>query len=141
MHQSTATREIVLQFLYTCEVTKINIFSAGFWQQFLKQFLIYKISKRKARLYVKTIFDHQSEIDDLITLHLGKEWTIDRIHKVDLNILRMFVAEILVFKNPPRVVLNETVNLAKKYSDDTSRKFINGLADKLLNNELAAIVS
>ena len=141
MHQSTATREIVLQFLYTCEITKINIFSAGFWQQFLKQFLIYKISKRKARLYVKTIFDHQSEIDDLITLHLGKEWTIDRIHKVDLNILRMFVAEILVFKNPPRVVLNETVNLAKKYSDDTSRKFINGLADRLLNNELAAVVS
>jgi len=93
VHQSTATREIVLQFLYTCEITKINIFSAGFWQQFLKQFLIYKISKRKARLYVKTIFDHQSEIDDLITLHLGKEWTIDRIHKVDLNILRMFVAE------------------------------------------------
>ncbi len=141
MHQSTATREIVLQFLYTCEITKTNIFSAGFWQQFLKQFLIHKVSKRKARLYIKTIFDHQSEIDDLITLHLGKNWTIDRIHKVDLNILRMFVAEILIFKNPPRVVLNETVNLAKKYSDDTSRKFINGLADRLLNNELSAIVA
>ena len=139
MHQSTATREIVLQYLYACNLAKISVFSQGYWQQFMGQFLIHKISKRKARLYVKTIFDHQDEIDELIKKHLGEDWSIERIHKVDLNILRMFIAEVFVFNNPIKVTINEMVQLAKKYTDDDSRKFINAAVDGLARNELAGI--
>ena len=57
-----------------------------------------------------------------------KGWTIDSIPKVDLAILRLAVAEICYAKDIPKVVaVNEAVRIAKKFSDDKSAKFINGI--------------
>ena len=69
------------------------------------------------------------EINNIISEHL-KGYTIDRLFKVDLAIITLAVIELKFIKNPKEVVINEAVELAKKYSTEKSPKFINGvLAD------------
>lgn len=69
------------------------------------------------------------EINNIISDHL-KGYTIDRLFKVDLAIITLAVIELKFIKNPKEVVINEAVELAKKYSTEKSPKFINGvLAD------------
>ena len=70
------------------------------------------------------------EINDLISSHL-KGYTIERLYKIDLAILVLAVIELNYIKeNPKQVIINEAVELAKKFSTDKSPKFINGvLAD------------
>ena len=74
--------------------------------------------------------EHYQEINDLISSHL-KGYTINRVYKIDLAILVLAVIELNYIKeNPKQVIINEAVELAKKFSTDKSPKFINGvLAD------------
>lgn len=74
--------------------------------------------------------DHKEEIETKISTHL-KGYTLERVYKIDLAILCLAVAEIFYVKeNPTEVIINEAVELAKKYSTEKSPKFINGvLAD------------
>ena len=60
-----------------------------------------------------------------------KNWTIDRIDKTGAAILRIGIYEILYEDTPNIVVINEAVELAKKYSDDNVRKIINAVLDKI----------
>ena len=62
-----------------------------------------------------------------------KNWTIDRLDLTGASILRMALYEIKYTKTPPIVVINEAVELAKKYSDDSVRKMINAALDKVVN--------
>lgn len=73
---------------------------------------------------------HYQEINETISSVL-KGYTIERLYKIDLAILIISVIELKYIKeNPPQVVINEAVELAKKFSTDKSPKFINGvLAD------------
>ena len=83
------------------------------------------------------VCDHRAELDDQITRHL-KNWTLARIAKPDLIILRIALYEInYVNEVPGKVALNEALELTKKYSDDESRKFVNGLLSKLIKEEEA----
>ncbi len=74
--------------------------------------------------------EHYQEINDLISSHL-KGYTINRVYKIDLAILVLAVIELNYIKeNPKQVIINEAVELAKKFSTEKSPKFINGvLAD------------
>lgn len=74
--------------------------------------------------------NHYEEINELIASHL-KGYTINRVYKIDLAILVLAVIELNYIKeNPKQVIINEAVELAKKFSTDKSPKFINGvLAD------------
>ena len=76
---------------------------------------------------------HRADLDDQISHFLNADWTIDRIAKTDLIILRIAFYEIDDVKDvPDKVAVNEAIQLAKKYSDDRSRRFINGvLANKI----------
>ena len=61
-----------------------------------------------------------------------ERWTIDRLAKVDLNILRIGAYEIMFNeKVPPNVVINEAVEIAKRFGDDQSGKFVNGILSKI----------
>ena len=62
-----------------------------------------------------------------------KDWTIDRLDLTGSSILRMAIYEIKYMDTPPIVVINEAVELAKKYSDDNVRKMINASLDKMVN--------
>lgn len=72
-------------------------------------------------------YDNLAVIDEKISAHL-KDWTVDRISKVNLSILRLAVCEILFFEDIPyQVSINEAIEIAKKFGDDDSPAFINGV--------------
>ena len=79
---------------------------------------------------LKNFAEHYLEVNDKISRHL-KGYTIERLYKIDLAILVLAVIELdYIQENPKQVVINEAVELAKKFSTDKSPKFINGvLAD------------
>lgn len=79
-----------------------------------------------------TCFENIIQIDEKISSAL-KNWTIDRISKVNLSILRLAVCEILYIEDIPyQVSINEAVELAKKFSDDDAPAFINGVLASLV---------
>ena len=67
------------------------------------------------------------EINNKISEHLKSDWKINRISKVDLVLLRLAIYEILLTDTPYKVAINEVVELSKKYSEETSSNFINGV--------------
>jgi len=85
----------------------------------------------QAALILSAVQDHHEEIDRLITDNLDN-WTIDRIGRTDLAIMRTAVAEMLFADNiPVSVSINEAVELAKKYGDERSYAFINSVLGKI----------
>lgn len=83
---------------------------------------------------VNGVQENQEQIDQLITKHLNK-WKIERIAKTDLAILRLTTYEMLCQPDiPNRVALNEALELAKEFSDDESRRFINGVLSSILSS-------
>jgi len=83
---------------------------------------------------VKGTWEKKPEIDKIIT-ERSIGWTLDRINHVDRSILRLSIFEILFSATPPSVVINEAVNLAKKFGTDDSSKFINGILGKLVDSQ------
>lgn len=79
------------------------------------------------------VCDKKNELDEIITKHLGSKWTLSRIAKMDLIILRMAIFEMVYINNVPNTVaLNEAIELTKNYSDDHSRKFVNGVLSNVM---------
>jgi N utilization substance protein B len=73
-----------------------------------------------------TIAQHQGEIDQLLTASMV-DWSLDRLPKLDRDILRLAVGEMVYLGLEERIAINEAVEIAKRYSDDRGRKFINGV--------------
>lgn len=76
---------------------------------------------------------HLQEIDEIIKSYLKKNWSLARIATADRNILRLAVYEMKFAedKNPSAVIINEAVELAKKYGTDESGRFVNGILDAI----------
>lgn len=82
---------------------------------------------------VSGVIEHQAEIDQKIKENL-KKWSISRIAKTDLIIMRIAIYEMLYEEKTPNIVaLNEALELTKIYSDDQSRKFVNGVLSNIVN--------
>ncbi|CEJ74773.1 N utilization substance protein B [[Clostridium] sordellii] len=91
------------------------------------------IDRKYLNEMVKNFELNKSTIDELISKY-AKNWTINRMAKVDLAILRLAVCEILYVPNiPTKVSINEAIELAKLYCDDKSPKFINGILGSVVN--------
>jgi len=74
---------------------------------------------------------HQPTIDELIT-RFAEHWDLDRMAVVDRNILRAGIFELLWGGEvPPKVIINEALEIAKKFSTEESTRFINGLLDRV----------
>ena len=86
-----------------------------------------------AVLYIK---DHQNDIDKLANKYM-KDWTIDRLSKVDKAIISLAIYELLYSDTPDVVAINEAIELSKKYSDEKVTKLINGILDKVLHEEVS----
>lgn len=80
------------------------------------------------------VITHQNELDEIANQHLNN-WTIDRLGNTDQAILRMGIYELLYTDTPDIVAINETVELAKIYSDDSVRKMINAALDKIYHSK------
>lgn len=89
-----------------------------------------------ASLIIAGTISHIDEIDKLIENHLSASWSMDRISRVALAILRTSVYEIL-FQNgaETKIVIDEAVNIAKDFDTDDSYKFINAVLDKIGKDE------
>ncbi|MHA8138423.1 transcription antitermination factor NusB [Lactobacillaceae bacterium Scapto_B20] len=84
---------------------------------------------------VDGVLEHQSELDAQISEYLGKGWSIGRIAKVDLTILRIaFYEHDYVTDLPGKVIANEAIELTKQYSDDRSRRFVSGVLANIVQN-------
>ena len=120
------------------------VFSLGFKLQddphFLDDYLEHQeiklTTKNKAfieKLYIGTV-QKIADIDRILLQNL-KNWSLDRLNKVDLAILRLAIFEMYFFDTPKKVVINEAVELAKVYSSDEAPSFINGILAGLINDE------
>lgn len=80
------------------------------------------------------VITHFNELDQICNKYM-KNWSIDRIDKTGAAILRIAVYELKYTDTPSLVVINEAIELAKKYSDEDVRKMINAVLDKIINDE------
>ena len=82
---------------------------------------------------IKSIVDNLDKIDDHIQ-QVAPEWPIAKLNKVDLAILRQAVFELLIeAKAPPKVIIDEAVEIGKQFGSDNTAKFVNGVLGGLLN--------
>lgn len=80
---------------------------------------------------VSKVLDHIEEIDDILKKY-SEHWALDRMTVIDRNLLRLGVCELTYSQTiPPKVVINEAVEIAKKYGSEESPDFINGILDKI----------
>ena len=129
MRKRTKARECALKILYQIDITKEN------YRNSLKEFWAnYKISRSTkdfATILVKGTAENIDSIDETIGLN-AENWQVKRMAIVDRNILRLATYELLFLDDiPPKVSINEAIELAKKYADLESGKFINGILDKI----------
>ena len=89
------------------------------------------IDNEFVREIVYGVMTYENEIIDLANKYM-QDWTIDRIDKTGAAILKMAIYELKYTETPEIVVINEAVELAKKYSDDPVRKIINASLDKMI---------
>jgi len=122
-------REVALQVLYSLNFVKIDPREALdlFWGNFVAP----KTAKDFAAFLVKGTCEHQEELDKLIA-GCSDNWSLGRMSKVDVSILRLAVFEFLYCDDiPPKVTLNEAVDLGKIFGSENSGAFINGILDAL----------
>jgi len=88
----------------------------------------HKKHMRYIKNVVMAVSEHKAEIDKLISENIGKGWTLRRISKPSLAILRLAIAEILYMEDiPVSVSVNEAVELSKNYGEENEPSFINGV--------------
>jgi len=122
-------REVALQVLYQMDISKMDVQEAIrlFWDNFevpdnVNDFAIHLIEGTWNRI---------EGIDDVIR-NCSENWSLERMAKVDKSILRMSVFELLYCDDiPPKVTLNEAIDLGKEYGSENSGSFINGILDAL----------
>ena len=129
MGKRRSSRELALKFLYQSELNAGNI------DEQMKLFLERNSSQGEVEAFMKelviSILKQMKEIDKIIQ-KFSDNWMLDRMTVIDRNILRMGTCELLFnFSTPPKVAINEAVDIAKKYGNEDSPEFINGILDKI----------
>ena len=143
-------RVIAFQAVYSWDVTKASLdellsfswlqkdseIEAGTQEQTSELSETAKEERTFASLIIAGTISHIDEIDKLIENHLSSSWSMERISRVALAILRTSVYELL-FQNGAdnKIVIDEAVNIAKDFDTDDSYKFINAVLDKIGKNE------
>jgi N utilization substance protein B len=125
-------RERVLQILYAYEMNNENL--TGLTQSILSD-VEDKNDKTFGEDIVNRVLIHKKELDEKISKRISN-WEINRVALIDKILLRMAICEILYFPDiPPKVSINEAIEIAKEFSTSGSGKFINGILDAILSNE------
>ncbi len=130
----SAIRELTFKLLYSNEIQKdmdeeqIDIFLSE-----------NNIESEEQKNSIKETFNgikkYEQEIRNLISENLKENWTFDRISKIDVAILKLAIYELIYSKIPYKVVINEAVEIAKKYGDDSAKSFINGVLASIVKEK------
>ena len=134
MRKRTQAREFALQILYQLEMNpgSRDEIKISFWNPYPD---IPDEVRRFTEILVDGTLTNLKEIDGVVT-RAAENWEIARMAVVDRNILRFATYELLFVEDiPPKVTINEAVNLAKKFSQEDSGKFVNGVLDKINHTE------
>ncbi len=131
MRRRRKSREFALQALYQLNITKQDV--SALLAQFQEHFLPGEEADEFLRRLVLGVLDHREELDRLIEQY-SENWRLDRIDVIDRNILRMALFELLYCEDiPPKVTINEAIDLGKQYGSEDSGNFINGILDRIQN--------
>ena len=126
-------RQMALQLLFQQEFQAKNAeWQEAFWEE-------HPTASMTIRTFATSILDgvkeHQSEIDQLIQ-RFAVDWSISRMPVVDRNILRCAIYELFWESDiPAAVTINEAIELAKRFADDETQRFVNGILDHILRDE------
>lgn len=118
-------REELFKLVYSLEVQKST--SIEQIDIFLQDAELSDKNAETIKKAVLKIIELDFEIKEQVSKNLKSEWTLERISKIDMSILKIAIYEILYIKVPYKVAINEAVELAKKYGEDSSSSFINGV--------------
>ena len=128
----SAIRELAFRLIYSREIQKeenieeqIQLFIEG-----------NNVEDKNAIEYIedviKGIEKNKEEIQILIEKNLKSDWKVERVSKVDLSLLKLAIYEIKYKELPDKVVINEVVELAKKYGEEQSKNFVNGILASII---------
>ena len=134
MRKRTQAREFAIQVLYQHEMNPepLEESLASFWEENAS---LPEEVRSFADSLVRGTLEHLPEIDEVIARYT-ENWQLNRMAAIDRNILRFGVYELLYVEDiPPKVSINEAVNIAKKFSQEESGKFVNGVLDKINHTE------
>jgi transcription antitermination protein NusB len=129
MRQRRKAREIALQVLYGLDLSDGNVGEAIdlFWKNFEAPEQV----KGFSSVLIEGTWNNREKIDELIG-GCAANWSVGRMSKVDKSILRMAVYELLYCRDiPPKVAINEAIDLGKLFGSENSGAFINGILDAL----------
>ncbi len=127
---------MAFELLYSLEVQKIEK------EEMNEQIDLYiennEITDNKVIEYIRDIVngiqENDENINKMISDNLASNWQINRVAKVNIAILKIAIYEIIYKKLPYKVVINEAVELAKAYGDDSSSSFINGVLANIVKD-------
>jgi N utilization substance protein B len=122
-------REVAIQVLYSLNFVDLDVEKAMelFWGNFIAP----RSAKEFAATLIEGTWHHREELDSLIA-GCSDNWSLSRMSKVDISILRMAAFEFLYCEDiPPKVSINEAVDLGKTFGSENSGSFINGILDAL----------
>lgn len=137
MNRSKA-REAAFKLLYSLQIMSESNIEEQI-ELFIKD---EEIDDKEAIKFITDIIEgtaqNNNDIEEQIKQNIKQDWTISRISKIDLTLLKLGIYEMIYAKVPYKVVINEVVELAKTYGDDSSKSFVNGvLASIVKKNNLA----
>ena len=130
----TKSRELAFKLVYEKEIQK------EIGEDALQMFFeTNEIEEESVKEYLKDILfgvsKNEEKITELIKKNLKENWTIDRVSKVNVSLLKIAIYEMLYTNIPYKVAINEVIELAKKYSDDQASSFINGILASIVKEE------
>ena len=124
--QRSAMRELAFWLVYGMEIQKdleedtLEIF-----------FENNEITEQEVKDYLREVKEgiekHKSEIDELVVHNLKQNWSLNRVSKINLSLIKLAIFEMLYLNLPYKIAINEVVELSKKYADEQSPVFINGI--------------
>lgn len=132
MGKRNTGRKLAMQALYQAEIREDSM--AEILEDSLEQSEYMPETKDWAISLAKQTWAHRDTLDPIIT-RLAIGWEFSRINPIDKSLLRMAFYEMIFMKTDPGIVLNEAIEIAKKYSTDDSPKFLNGILGKYVETE------
>lgn len=129
----SAIRELAFKLIYSIEIQKPE----NIEEQIELYFECENIVEDDAKEYIIDAIngteEHKEEINELIRKNLKADWTLERISKIDFSILKLAIYEIKYKELPFKVAINEALEIAKKYGETSSKKFVNGILASIVN--------
>lgn len=131
----TEARELLMQLIFEAEAQQD--FGIGLYERYKEENMDGSDQLPYFEKTWKSFCENRTSVDELITKY-SNGWNIPRLGKVDLAVLRLCITEIVFLSDkdvPVGASINEAVNLAKKYGDEGSGKFVNGILGRISREE------